>query len=167
MPSNCASICNFHARIILACSSSLSIASRARGPRRHERGRQRDLLGPTGRRCGCWPTSLLRFDRWCGGRRGAGRSVNLTRAESSCARRAGRSDRPARAGWAALRQFRFRDIPNDGARAFGRQRGLRLLADVASDSGSGRTMELGRSGRTPARPRAASVRYGVLPNRRH
>jgi catechol 2,3-dioxygenase-like lactoylglutathione lyase family enzyme len=34
---------------------------RARGPRRHERGRQRDPLGPTGRRCGCWPTSLLRF----------------------------------------------------------------------------------------------------------
>jgi hypothetical protein len=31
-------------------SSSLSIDSRARGPRRHERGRQRDLLGPPGRR---------------------------------------------------------------------------------------------------------------------
>ena len=26
-----------------------------------ERGRQRDLLGPTGRRCGCWAPSLLRF----------------------------------------------------------------------------------------------------------
>jgi hypothetical protein len=36
-------------------------SSTARGPRRHERGRQRDLLGPTGRRCGCWPPSLLRF----------------------------------------------------------------------------------------------------------
>ena len=42
-------------------SSSLSIDSRARGPRRHERGRQRDLLGPTQGRCGCWPPSPLRF----------------------------------------------------------------------------------------------------------
>jgi predicted transcriptional regulator len=47
----------------------------------------------------------------------------------------GRQDRPARAAWAALR----------------------LLADVANfslaESGSGRTMELGRSGQTPARRR--------------
>jgi hypothetical protein len=54
-----------------ARSSSLSIASRARGPRRHERGRQRDLLGPTGRRCGCWPPSNpLRGGRWSSGDRG-------------------------------------------------------------------------------------------------
>jgi hypothetical protein len=44
------------------------------------------------------------------------RRVRLTRAESSCARRAGRSDRPARAGWAALRQFRLSDIPLWGER---------------------------------------------------
>jgi hypothetical protein len=42
--------------------------------------------------------------------------VSLTRAESSRARRAGRSDRPARAGWAALRQFRLSDIPLWGDR---------------------------------------------------
>jgi hypothetical protein len=48
---------------VLSRSSSLSIASRARGPRRHERGRQRDPLGPPGRRCGCWPTlAFLLFD---------------------------------------------------------------------------------------------------------
>ena len=82
-----------------------------------------------------------------GGRRGAGRAqdfsatgsfgtdgiersgissgVSLSGAESSCARRAGRSDRPARAGWAALRQFRFRDIPLGGERWSSGDRGER------------------------------------------
>jgi hypothetical protein len=70
----------------LARSSSLSIASRARWPRRPERGRQRDLLGPTGRRLGGgWPTSpiscrflfsefflaiAVRGERWSSGVRG-------------------------------------------------------------------------------------------------
>ena len=57
------------------------------------------------------------------GTRGTERSavsspVILVRADSSCARGAPdpRSGRPARAGWAALRQFRFRDIPLGGER---------------------------------------------------
>jgi hypothetical protein len=56
-----------------------------------------------------------------------GVSVNLTRADSSRVREAGadtpssvsrptRAQRPARAGWAALRQFRLSDIPLWGER---------------------------------------------------
>jgi hypothetical protein len=88
--------------------------TRARGPRRPERGR------PAARPAGaaCWPPSEFGL--------GAGAaSVRLTRAGSSCARRARRSDQPAGAGWAALRQFRLSDIAELGRleRSIMRRRG--------------------------------------------
>ena len=58
-------------------SSSLSIASRARGPRRPERGRQRDRLEPAGRRFAAF--FLVIF--------GSGRTLELGRSRRSIMRR--------------------------------------------------------------------------------
>ena len=96
------------------------------------------------------------------------RSVGLTGAESSCARRAGRSDRPARAGWAALRQFRFSDILW-GERWSSGVRGERWLAAAAAP-GARRVFQL-RGHRQPAalkdqRYRAALVLLAPNPRAR-
>jgi hypothetical protein len=89
-----------------------------------------------------------------------GVSVNLTRADSSRVREAGadtpssvsrptRAQRPARAGWAALRQFRLSDIPLWGERWSSGVRGERWWRR----RGAGRALDL-RS--------AARFSYGVF-----
>ena len=101
-------------------SSSLSIDSRARGPRRPERGRSEawPAAPPAGRR-------LIRSIRF-----GAARSLRRS------------AERPARAAWAALQlPGRRRDRGDDGARALaangaGEPRGDRQQAALkASDLG--------------------------------
>jgi len=99
-------------------------------------------------------------------------SVRLTRAESSCARarRASdvgqqsdpRSERPAGAGWAALRQFRFSAIPLWGARwrlgrwrrfanfvfaifRLGANAGVRAIGAYADDDAASRPLSYGVS----------------------
>jgi hypothetical protein len=88
----------------------------AREPRVEAAAADRTIPDRAARATGSPSTSADRQIRSTGDARVNPARVNPARAESSCARRAGRSDRPARAGWAALRQFRLSDIPLWGER---------------------------------------------------